>query len=215
MKKIHPELVKAKIMREYYKDKDIGRVKRDEYMQHKAAYESSEAGLIYNRFRACVQKESQTEDEAFEMIHRSIITLREEVFDIIAEIAEIKKEEMEMLDVQTLQFIIKQAGLALEKIQMFSESAETKRRLGKRWLYSEYERLFNDLIDNVDSGFAMFAPKKSLARKSMKFNGISEEVEMAIYKRAKDFGLTEDDNYIKTYARFFKRAMDEDLSAGL
>ncbi|MBQ9795394.1 MAG: hypothetical protein IJW36_00330 [Clostridia bacterium] len=184
---------------------------RIEYERQRDAYNNSPKGMFERQVREAVQQVSKTEDEAFAKMFQALKELREQTIELIAQLVATEKEKFGYVRTAVIRLALDQTDIAVQKIKKMSEMPEYQKRLSKG-AYTDYEKLFNALIDTVDVGFAMFAPIKSLIRKSIKFNRLNDEVKDYVFDHIVSLGLVDDEEFIEQYYSAFKYQIENGTS---
>ena len=198
----YPEFEKANRIREVRAGIERTEKYRQQYEQDKIAYMKSEEGQFQQSLSAIVQPASKAEEEAYKMIFNAIKTLRIESVELISKCVADEKEKLGYVRPKTMQEVLTKMEVALLKIKKVCEMPQYQKRL-TQGCYTEYEKLFNDLIDKVDVGFAIFAPIKPVARKTVKFKALKEEVKDIVYAHCVALGLDKNEEFMAKHEAEF------------
>lgn len=190
--------------------------KRIEYEAQREAYLNSPRGKFDQEVRAVTQKASNTEELAYETFIKAISVLKVETLELIVKCLEehAEGEEIKNLDVKHVKFALEKCNMALVKLKGLCEN-EIYIKHKNVGIYSEYDRLFNTLMDKVNIRFAFFAPALSLSRKSIRFSKMSTAERNAMFKHLKSLGLTENEEYMQAYYDVFEQQIEQEEAVGV
>ena len=97
---------------------------------------------------------------------------------------------------------------ALTKLKIMNES-DLYKMFHHAGRPTELEKLYIELMDNVDIRFAMFAPARSLNRKVAKYHRLQEEMKDAMFARLEKFGLTDNEEFLLAHEKTFRNQIEE------
>ncbi|MBQ8615120.1 MAG: hypothetical protein IJ415_00955 [Clostridia bacterium] len=176
---------------------------RKEYEAHRDAYKNSKEGLFEQSVREVVQKSTKAEDDAYRQVLVAIEALREDTFNLVQKFLEMEGEDIKALPLETIEESIKQSSLAFSKLKKMCSTEEYATHRNSK-MPTDYEKLFSKLIDKVDIRFALYAPKRSVSIRTIKFHRLPEDLKDKMFERLEKFGLTEDAEYLEAYERVFE-----------
>lgn len=203
MNQRNPRWEKFKEVRKAKQNSEAIQRARISYLEQREAYNNSQQAKLQESVRNSVQKVSKAEDDAYNIIFQAVKNLREETVELIKSVVIEEKEEMGFISPAMMEYALNKTDIAINKIKQVCELAEYQKRLTKG-NYDDYEKLFNTLMDEVDVGFAIFAPIKSVARKRIKYSKLQEEVKDYVFERFAVLGLTENEEFMKYYYSAFE-----------
>ena len=183
-------------------------LRRKECEKQKAMIESSKQGIYDKAVRKAVQKVSEQEQSLYYSLVATMESLRKEIVELIKASLEEENENISKVDTETIRSVFKQSYWAVSKLQKMCEY-EIFKSYHQQPRPTEYDKLFMDLIDTVDVRFALFATKRSLNRKTIKFHRLPDELKDEMFNRLEEFGLTQREDYVVAHVEAFKNQIKE------
>lgn len=178
-------------------------LRRKEYEKQKAMIESSKEGIYDKAVRKAVQKVSEQEQSLYYSLMATMESLRKEIVVLIKESLEQENENISNVETEKLRSVFKQSYWAVSKLQKMCEY-DLYKNFHQPQRPTEYDKLFMELMDSVDVRFALFATKRSLNRKTIKFHHLPDELKDEMFARLEEFGLTQREDYLYAHEEAFK-----------
>lgn len=184
------------------------REKRISYEKEKAEYAASKEGIFDERLRNIVKDATEAEREVFNSLVVAMVKLREEIVELIKATLAEENEDFSCLPFETIEQVHKNMYRALTKLKIMNES-DLYKMFHHAGRPNELEKLYIELMDNVDIRFAMFAPARSLNRKVAKYHRLQEEMKDAMFARLEKFGLTDNEEFLLAHEKTFRNQIEE------
>ena len=175
------------------------------YEEQRDSYKSSPEGQFEQKVRFATQNASKSEMAAYQSIVKATVDLKEETIELIKQYLEEHSNGQEIKDLrgQDIKECLKKCDLAVAKLKNMCDNHIYKEN--KTYgIYSEYEKMFNYLIDKVNIRFAFFAPELSLRRKSIKYSKMTTGERYVMYGLLKQMGITDMEGFEESYGDIFK-----------
>ena len=182
-------------------------VMQERYREAKKTYNNSEIGLLEQAVRRMVQANSKAEAEAKKIIFNSAKTLREDIYSLILDLVAEDIRTVGYVSYEKLDYIFKKLDLAFQRLKI-NCSQEEYMELLKPGCYTDYEKLFTELIDQVDLRFAAYAPKRAVVRKNIKYKKLPDEDLIRIANHFNELQLFDDPTFKAEYAPIFREAFE-------
>ena len=179
--------------------------RREEYEEQRDSFKSSPEGQFEQKVRNVTQNATNAEMAAYQKFVDATISLKEEIIELIKEYLQEHSNGQEIKDLkgQDIKECLRRCSVALNKLQILCDGDIYKENK-THGIYSEYEKMFNHLIDKVNIRFAFFAPELSLRRKSIKYSKMTTSERFVMYERLQELGITEMEGFEEAYGEVFE-----------
>ena len=194
---------KSRLINEIYASGAISKLRRDEYEAERDAYKASKKGQFEQEIRTAIQAITREEDRSLNIYLKAMDQLKESIFDLIKKYLLDKNETVEDASLEDIEAALSYTSIAIGKLKKMCNSEQYKEHLIAGYL-NEYEKLFKKLVDKLDVRFALYAPKRSLSRKTIRFHKMPEELKDRLFDYLEKMGLLNDMEYLEAYAEVFE-----------
>ena len=170
--------------------------RRENYLKERDELKASPEYIRNATIRKMLQDVAGAESASCETMLNAVKKLSSEIYEFITTELNYSKKGVKP-ELREVEEIVNYLLPALKKLKLISENESVRSKSNER-VYSEYDRLFNKLIE-LDAKFLLFAPNKSLERSNFnaKFNMLPEYMKKDVLERKLD--TTEDADYISKY----------------
>ncbi len=181
--------------------------RKKQYIQEREGYKASEKGQFEQKVRFAIQAVTKEEDKALVALLEATVKLKESIISLIEEYLLKHHDSIEDAEIYEIENALRHLEIAIGKLEKMSKTYQNLAKPNPK-LLSEYEKLFNELME-MDIRFALYAPKRSLNKKNVKFFKMPEELKDRMFERLEDLGITENPAFLETYANAFKNQIEE------
>lgn len=180
---------------------------RAEYLDKKEERESAPEVQYYNKVRLIVQAATRREEEAYNLLANSMQLLMDDIFELIKTTLKEYDEDIMQVPDEIIEKVLGDCSLAIRRLEKDCADPKYLARLNPTHP-TAYEKLFIQLIEKVDVRFALYAPQRSLAKVTYKFERLSKENKEKLFERLVKFGFFKEEAYLERYSYAFKDQLE-------
>lgn len=187
-------------------DREIESKKRyEEKMRRLEEERTSPQCILTNKIRDIMKEASAEEAKAQAILVSASRKMKEDMIAFFEAEIELVDGKRHTATMDQIEYLIENCHAAFDKFEMLAEQTKESRTSN----FTDYEAMFNYLIEKVDVKFAFFAPAICLTRSKIKYDKLDRELKTAMFERIKDLGLAADEKFMENYGNVFKKQPEE------